>query len=300
MQKKRHKLDYRLMNINNLKKNRFVDNDDENLLRYFHDMHNYKLLSQDEEQEIIRCIKNGDKNSDDLKSRLIGSHQPFVVTFAKRHCPRESGQLLDLIQEGNYGMLMALENFDITANVKFITYANAWIVKYMYKFLENNELIQKNNRSKTFGVDIRVREKFIKDYGYEPSSDEMWEIFNEMGISIKYKEDLDKVTIMSLNNPPVVKQEGVDEDDDLVVEFGEDNTLNEDIDRQLDAIKIRRLLDKLTDVESCVIKKKYGIDDGIEEDVSTIAYELGTSVYKINQIISSTISKLKRYGFLFE
>lgn len=299
MESKRHKIDYRLLNINNLNNPRFVDKDDENILRYFHDIRKYKQLSQDEEQDIIKCIKTGNGDIEVLKAKLICSHQPFVIMFAKRHCPHDSGQLLDLIQEGNYGMLIALENFNIETNVKFITYANAWIVKYMYKFLENNDLVQRSNRSKTFGVDAKVREKFIKDYGYEPTSQELLEIFNEMGIGIKYKEDLDNITIMSMDTPPAAKPEGVDDDNDIIIEFGEDNTILEDIDKSFDVTKVRQLMKSLTVEETKVIRKRFGFD-GVEEDVSTIAYELGITVYKVNKIMESAFEKIKKHKILFE
>ncbi len=299
MESKRHKIDYRLLNINNLNNPRFVDKDDENILRYFHDIRKYKQLSQDEEQDIIKRIKTGNGDIEVLKAKLICSHQPFVVMFAKRHCPHDSGQLLDLIQEGNYGMLIALENFNIETNVKFITYANAWIVKYMYKFLENNDLVQRSNRSKTFGVDAKVREKFIKDYGYEPTSQELLEIFNEMGIGIKYKEDLDNITIMSMDTPPAAKPEGVDDDNDIIIEFGEDNTILEDIDKSFDVTKVRQLMKSLTVEETKVIRKRFGFD-GVEEDVTTIAYELGITVYKVNKIMESAFEKIKKHKILFE
>lgn len=299
MKATRHKINYQLMNINNLRNPRFVDRDDENTLRYFRDIRKYKLLSQDEEQEIIKRIKIGDVKTEELKTKLICSHQPFVIMFAKRHCPHESGQLLDLIQEGNYGMLVALENFDINSNVKFITYANAWIVKYMYKFLENNELIQRTNRSKTFGVDVKVREKFIKDYGYEPTTQELWEIFNELGITIKHKEDLETITVMSLNTPPAAKPEGVDEEDELTIDFGEDNTIAEDLDKSFNINKVDKLLNTLTDIEADVIRKKFGFN-GVEEDINTIAYELGVSSYKVEKIVEGVFTKMRKYKHMFE
>lgn len=299
MESKRHKIDYRLLNINNLNNPRFVDKDDENIVRYFHDIRKYKQLSQDEEQDIIKRIKTGNGDIEALKTKLICSHQPFVIMFAKRHCPHDSGQLLDLIQEGNYGMLIALENFNIETNVKFITYANAWIIKFMYKFLENNDLIQRNNRSKTFGVDVKVREKFIKDYGYEPTSQELLEIFNEMGIGIKYKEDLDNVTIVSMDTPPAAKPDGVDDDNEIIIEYGEDNTILEDLDKTFDAEKVRGLMKSLTPDEAMVIRKRFGFN-GVEEDVSTIAHEMGITVYIVNKIMESAFEKIKKHKILFE
>ena len=300
MKTERHKIDYRLLNINNLNNPRFVDKDDENIQRYFHDIRKYKVLNQDEEQTIIKRIKSGDSDSESLKTKLVCSHQPFVIMFAKRHCPHESGQLLDLIQEGNYGMLIALENFNIENNVKFITYANAWIVKYMYKFLENNDLIQRNNRSKTFGVDVKVREKFIKDYGYEPTSQELLDIFNEMGIGIKYKEDLDNITVVSMDTPPAAKPNGIDDDDEVVIEYGEENTITEDLDKNMNINKVRAIMKYLNDNETKVIRCKFGFDNGVERDEIAIAHELGMTVYMVGKLLESAFNKLKKYRFLFE
>lgn len=299
MENKRHKINYRLLNINNLVKQRFIDKDDENVVRYFHDIHKYKQLTQDEEQDIIKNIKTGTGNIENLKAKLICSHQPFVIMFAKRYCPNDSDQLLDLIQEGNYGMLIALENFNIETNVKFITYANSWIAKYMYKFLENNDLIQRKNRTKTFGIDVKVREKFINDYGYEPTSQELLEIFHEMGICIKYKEDLDNISVVSMDTPPATNPECLDDDDELVIEFGEDNTIIEDLDNLFDIVKVRKLMKLLTDEEIMVIRKKFGFD-GAEEDVPTIARELGLTVYMVKKRLEMSFEKIKKYKFLFE
>ena len=299
MQTKRHKINYKVLNINSLNSLKYIDKDDENMQRYFRDIRKYKVLSQDEEQVIIKKIKSGDRDSETLKTKLICSHQPFVIMFAKRHCPRESDQMLDLIQEGNYGMLSALENFDINTNVKFLTYANAWIVKYMYKFLENNCLIQQTNRSKTFGVDVKVREKFVKDYGYEPTSQELFDIFKEMGITLKHKEDLDIINVVSMDTPPTVKPNGIDDEDEVVIEYGEDNTIMEDLDKSFNADKIRDIMKNLSEIEIVVIRKKFGFN-GIEEDVSDIAHELGMTIYKVNKIIDDAIKKLKKYKFMFE
>jgi RNA polymerase sigma factor (sigma-70 family) len=299
MGNKRHKLDYRILDLNNIISLKSIDKGDENLLRYFYDMQNYKQLTQDEEQNMIKLIKGGAVNSEALKTKLICSHQPFVVTFAKRHCPNGSEQMLDLIQEGNYGMLVALENFRLDANVKFMTYANSWIVKYMYKFLENNELIQHNNRSKTFGAEIKIREKFVKDHGYEPTSKELFDAFNEVGISLKHEDDVDKITIIPLSTVPSVKPGSVDDDDDTVFEFGKENSIIDDIDKSLNCEKIHFVMKCLTDEESDTIKKAFGFY-GVKEDISTIAYELGISDYKVKQTIKGALRKMKRYKKLFD
>lgn len=299
MAAQRHKFDYRTLSIHNNRHPRPVDENDENIQRYFQDISKFKMLSQDEEQEMIKRIKNGDSDSENLRTKLIGSHQPFVIMFAKRHCPAESGQLLDLIQEGNFGMLNALENFDVKSNVKFITYANAWIVKYMYQFLANNELIQRTNRSKTFGVDTKIREQFVKDYGYEPTSQELFEIFNEMGITLTYKEDLDNIIIESMDRQNPLTQGGDDEDDDIGVEYGEDDNFVERIDLGLLKENMSRAMKYLTKMEIAVIRMKFGFD-GFEYEDAVIASNLGISLYKVKITLESAYSKLRQHRRIFE
>lgn len=296
---KRHKIDYSILNIHNHRSHRIINESDENVLRYFQDIREFKQLTQNEEQELIKKIKNHEGDVEQHKKKLIGSHQSFVIMFAKRHCPNESDQLLDLIQEGNYGLLVALENFDLKNNVKFITYANAWIIKFMFKFLENNELIQRPNRSKTFGVDTKVREKFVRDYGYEPTSQELLEIFNEMGITIKYKEDLDNVIVTSMDATSVIPSDNCDDDEVPTVEYGEEDDIVERINNSVVKENLHQAISSLSGIEATIIKKRFGFD-GIEEDISSIANDLGLTVYKVTHILETALSKLKRAKYLYE
>jgi DNA-directed RNA polymerase sigma subunit (sigma70/sigma32) len=145
-----------------------------------------------------------------------------------------------------------------------------------------------------------VREKFIKDYGYEPTSQELFEIFNEMGMGIKHKEDLVNVTVVSMDTPPVAKPNGIDDDDEVTIEYGEDNTIMEDLDKDMNITKIRAIMKYLDDNETKVIRSKFGFDNGVEKDELGVAHDLGITVYTATKLLESAFNKLKKYKFLFE
>lgn len=294
MENGKHKMNYRLAKLNNTQNPRFIDKSEVNLMRYFHDIRKYKLLTQDEEQDIITRIKANVGNTEELKAKLIGSHLPFVVMFAKRYCPYSSGQLLDLIQEGNYGMLIALERFNPSMETKFVAYANAYIIKSMFTFLANNDLVQRKNRSRTFGVDARLRNEFFKTYGYEPTSQELLDMFNDMGVPIKHKEDFDTISITSLEAPITGCRSNYDDDDEMVTQYGEDNTIVEDIDKSVAVENVRRIMKNLTPFEQTVIRKRFGFD-GVDEDINRIAKETGASTHKIKRTLDRVLRRMRMY-----
>lgn len=298
MGNRKHKMNYHKLNVQNLHNPCFVNTENDCITSYFRDARKYKNITQEEEQDLIRRIKNHDIDSERLKNKLIGSHQAFVVMFAKRHCPYDDGILLDLIQEGNYGMLVALDNFDINSGVKFMTYANTWIIKYMYKFLQENELIQRNNRAKTFGVDKKVREQFIKDYGYEPTSDELLMIFNEMGINLKHKEDLDNISVVSIDSP--IMQENYDDDDDSAFDIPIYDETDERIDRGILCANVDKFLGMLPELERKVMEKTFGFHGSVEKDAKLVSEELGLTTGKVIEIFNSAVKKFKQSQKFFE
>lgn len=296
---KRHKIDYKNLNFKNFHNYTLVDTEDELISSYIRDARKFTTIDQEEEQFLINKIKLNDPDSDYYKNKLIGSHQPFVIMFAKRHCPYESNILLDLIQEGNLGMLVALERYDVTSGVKFMTYANAWILKYMYKFLKDNELIKRSNREKTFGIDTRVREEFIREYGYEPTSEELMIILNEMGLGIKHKEDLDEIKIISLDQP-IKPYSEEDEDDDYMFDVACDDDVEDRIDCEYKRNLVNKIMSSLPELERTVLEKIFGFNGGPELDFNIISEELGITRYKVEKIYEQAVNKFKNYKNIFE
>lgn len=255
----------------------------------------FRQITPDEEQEIIARIKSNDPESEKLKDTLIKSHQPFIIMFAQRNCPNSSDLFMDLIQEGNYGMCVALERFDISKNVKFLSYANAWIVKYMYEFLQSNELVKRKNRSKTWGVDAKLRDEFFRTHGYEPTCEELMIVFNEAGIKIKNPEDLQDIKIISMDQPTNTCGDDFDEDnDDDGDEYGENDCIEDRIDAADMAANIRRFMEfGLTEDEWMAVGMKFGFDGMDEFTNKEIAEFMETTTYKIKLLLESAMEKLK-------
>lgn len=268
---------------------------------YLENAKKYNKLSTEEEQDLIARIKSNSPDSDRLRDKLIGSHQPFIIMFAQKYCPIGSDLFMDLIQEGNYGMCMALDRFDHTKNVKFLSYANAWVVKYMFEFLQNNELVKRSNRSKTWCIDVKVKEEFIRKYGYEPTCEELLLIFNEMGIILKRPEDLQEIQVVSMDQPAPGCWSDNEDDEPTGVEYGEIDDIVGRFDKSEKAARINKIMaDELTEYEKTVISLKFGFDNQDEYTNKDIAAILGTTPYKIKLVINGVIEKLKPYGSLFE
>lgn len=259
-------------------------------------------LSQEEEQDIISKIKGGSPDADRLKDRLIMSHQAFIIMFAQRHCPINSDVFMDLIQEGNYGMCVALDRFDPSKKVKFISYANAWIVKYMYEFLQNNDLVKRKNRSKTWNIDVKVREEYVRKYGCEPTCQELMLIFNEMGIGIRNPLDLGELKVVSMDEPSAANWVSDDDDDDTnTYEYGETDDITGRIDREDKAARLRKLMEEVLEWdEYIVLGMKFGFDGMDEFSTNDIADFFGTTPYKIKSLVSSAMKKIGEYRYYFE
>lgn len=298
----RNKFKYSQLSKKRSKGYRFDTDNDQCTEAYLSAAKKYNQLSHEVEEDIIARIKQGDSDTERLRERLIMSHQPFIIMFAQRHCPLNSDVFMDLIQEGNYGMCMALERFDPSKKVKFITYANAWIVKYMYEFLQNNELIKRKNRSKTWNVDVKVRDEYVRKYGREPTCQELMLIFNEMGIGIKNPLDLGEMKIVPMDQPSVVNKSSDDDDDDSnVLEYGEEDDIVGRLDMSVKAEKLRNLMETVLDWdEYIVLGMKFGFDGLDELSTNEIADFFGESPYKIKSLITSAMKKLSLYKDLFE
>lgn len=267
-------------------KNYYINNNNSNYIinTYLNDIKKYKLLTYEEEQEYIIRIRNQDINSQLLKNKLIGSHQPFVYLFAQKYSTNDNNQLMDLIQEGNIGLLTALERFNVKSNVKFLTYANSWIVKYMLLYLDNNNLIQKINNVKFNKINNKIRDDFIKKNDYLPSREELILIYEDLGINVKYKEDIDLIKLISFNE--------INNDDNLNLI---DNTLDVNLNTNIVHQNLNNILNNLNNVEKLIIEKFFGLNDCVPKNFSEIAKELNIKLHTIKKIYNSGIKNLQKY-----
>lgn len=281
---------------------RFDMDGDPCTVEYLERARGFRTIDTAEEQEIIARIKDGDPDSEKLTETLVKSHQAFIVMFAQRHCPMGSDVFMDLIQEGNYGMCVALDRFDPARNVKFLSYANSWIVKYMYEFLQNNELVQRNNRSKTFGNDTKFRKMFVKKYGREPSCEELMVLFNEMGISLRNPLDLQDIQIVPMDRPKAsARSSSADDDEPSRTQYGEEDDIVGRLDIQEKAAALHMVMsEELTDEEAAVLAMKYGFGGTDELSNREIAELMETTPYRVRMVTESAVAKIAPYRRLFE
>lgn len=284
----KHILNKNYLDITNKDNIRYLDEQNISFLKYLESIRGYKRLDYDEELTIINkyqsnCIQEGDREL----SKLIGSHQRFVVALAKKYCPIQV-DILDLISEGNYGLIKAIATYNSDFNVKFLTYASSYIVKYMFEFLDNTTLIHQKNRGKINPTTLKkITEEFFQEHGYYPSSEELQDEFAARGLNVKNARDFDTIIIDSLD-------EITDEDDDNYREYGnEDAIINDNINNEYYKKIITVLLKHLSTEEQKILTWKFGLNGDGEKDNCYIAKQLNTTPYKIKIAYVNIINKMK-------
>lgn len=263
------------------------------VLSYLDDIRKYPVLSIEEEKEIFKKIKNGEIN---LRNKIIESNQRFVFAIAKRYATNETN-LLDIINEGNIGLIKAIDTFDENLGYKFTTYAIWYITREINYFLNNNEnIIQKSNNAKTNKKVEKIKNKFLALNGYSPSYDEIIaELKAKYNCNIIDRRDLFDLSVNSIDSAMT------DDDDSFTVndsiDFNNKSSVNNLYENQEnnDYIKllVNNLLPSLSEREETIIKLLFGIDYDRAYEINEIAYILGMSSERIRQIKMEALSKLK-------
>ena len=260
----------------------------EALSEYLKEISKYRLLSKNEEQELFARYKNGDL---DAKKEIIEKNLRLVVSIAKRYAIY-GYSILDLIQEGNCGLIKATDKFDYTKGNKFSTYATWWIRQFILRYIENYEnTIKIPGTLHSIMLKVRRTESsFISSNGYSPSNSEIAEALN---ISEKEVEDVKAYDYKytSLN-------EKVSEEDETEIEerIQSDYDIDENIilDSLSDEIKIYFEEAQLTDDQKTVMIDSFGLSDGVILTREQIAKKIGKTRERVRQIEIRALIKLQR------
>ena len=268
----------------------------ETLTRYYEDIRKYDVMSEEKEVEMFKLFKNGNKQEQEYaRNFIINANQRFVVAMAKRFATNEN--ILDLISEGNIGLIEAMKDFDITKGNKFITFAVWYVRRAINNYCINyGNLVKKTNLSKTYHIVAQATNKFIQTEYRQPTLEELLEIVNkEHKADIKSIEDIIDTKISSID-------EGFNSEDDDAV-FGEmslynsysssfneyEKISNDDFNNKL----ISSMLGKLPEREKTIIKMVFGIGYYREYELQEIAEELGLTTERVRQIKNSVIQEIK-------
>ncbi len=254
---------------------------------YLKEIGRVPLLSSDEEIELAIRISDGDVSA---KQRLSEANLRLVVSIAKRYLGRGM-QFLDLIQEGNLGLIKAVEKFDYTKGFKFSTYATWWIRQAITRAIADQartiripvHMVETINKVK------KVQSQLLHQNGHEPSADEIAE---EIDMPV------DKVReIMRVAQEPVSLETPIGEEEDSHLgDFIPDN----DAPAPADAASHTMLREQLSDVlstltprEAKVLRLRFGLEDGRSRTLEEVGKEFNVTRERIRQIEAKALRKLR-------
>jgi RNA polymerase primary sigma factor len=254
---------------------------------YLKEIGRVPLLSAEEEIELAKRIEQGDEEA---KRRLAEANLRLVVSIAKRYVGR--GMLfLDLIQEGNMGLIKAVEKFDYQKGYKFSTYATWWIRQAITRAIADQARTIRIpvHMVETINKLIRVSRQLLQELGREPSPEEIAE-----------KMDLtpEKVReIMKIAQEPVSLETPIGEEDDSHLgDFIEDQDALAPSDAaayELLKEQLEDVLDTLTEREENVLRLRFGLDDGRTRTLEEVGKVFGVTRERIRQIEAKALRKLR-------
>lgn len=260
---------------------------DDSVKMYLKDIGTVSLLSPDEEKELARRMAEGDLGA---KQRLSEANLRLVVSIAKRYVGRGM-QFLDLIQEGNMGLLKAVEKFDYTKGFKFSTYATWWIRQSITRAIADQARTIRIpvHMVETINKTGRVSRMLLQKLGREPSPAE---IAAEMGIPVEKVVEIQKIA----QDPVSLETPIGEEEDSHLSDFLEDDKAPSPSDRaeaKMLKEELLKVLDTLTPRENEVIRKRYGLDDSRPKTLEEVGREFNVTRERIRQIEAKALRKLR-------
>ena len=260
---------------------------DDPVRMYLKEIGKVPLLTADEEIELAKRMEKGDEEA---KKRLCEDNLRLVVRLAKRYVGR--GMLfLDLIQEGNLGLIKAVDKFDYTKGYKFSTYATWWIRQAITRSIADQARTIRIpvHMVETINKLIRVSRQLLQTYGREPTPEE---IAQEMGLSVDKVREIQKIA-----QEPVSLETPIGEEEDS--HLG-DFIPDEDVPAPAEAAAFSMLkeqlvevLDTLTEREQKVLKLRFGLEDGRARTLEEVGKEFEVTRERIRQIEAKALRKLR-------
>ena len=260
---------------------------DDPVRMYLKEIGKVPLLTADEEQELARRMAEGDEEA---KRRMAEANLRLVVSIAKRYVGR--GMLfLDLIQEGNLGLIKAVDKFDYTKGYKFSTYATWWIRQAITRAIADQARTIRIpvHMVETINKVIRVSRQLLQELGHDPSAEEIAE---EMGMAVDKVRD-----ILKIAQEPVSLETPIGEEEDSHLgDFIPDEDASEPSEAASFSLlkeQLMTVLDTLTPREKKVLELRFGIVDGRTRTLEEVGKEFNVTRERIRQIEAKALRKLR-------
>ena len=254
---------------------------------YLKEIGRVNLLSAQDEVKLALRIEQGDEEA---KRRLAEANLRLVVSIAKRYVGR--GMLfLDLIQEGNMGLIKAVEKFDYQKGFKFSTYATWWIRQAITRAIADQARTIRIpvHMVETINKLVRVQRQLLQDLGREPTPEEIGE---DMDLSPEKVRE-----ILKIAQEPVSLETPIGEEDDShlgdFIEDHEATSPSEHAAYELLKEQLEDVLDTLTDREENVLRLRFGLDDGRTRTLEEVGKVFGVTRERIRQIEAKALRKLR-------
>ena len=260
---------------------------DDPVRMYFKEIGKVPLLTADEERELAIRIEQGDEEA---KKKLCESNLRLVVSIARRYLNRGLS-FLDLIQEGNLGLIKAVEKFDYTKGYKFSTYATWWIRQAITRSIADQARTIRIpvHMVETINKLIRISRQLLQEYGREPTSEE---IAKEMGISVEKVREIKKIS----QDPVSLETPIGEEEDSHLGDFIPDEDIPSPVDAAAYSMlqkQLREVLDTLSEREKKVLILRFGLDDGRPRTLEEVGREFNVTRERIRQIEAKALRKLR-------
>ncbi|MDD2445334.1 MAG: RNA polymerase sigma factor RpoD [Clostridia bacterium] len=255
---------------------------------YLKDIGKTPLLTAEEELDLAERVSKGEEWA---RQKLSESNLRLVVSIAKRYMARSNMQFLDLIQEGNMGLLKAVEKFDYTKGFRFSTYATWWIRQAITRAMADQARTIRIpvHMVETIHKLTRTTKALLQKLGRDPSLAELSEAMN---ISEEKVADIQRISLnpISLENPVG------EEEDSKIADFIEDETIKSPVECTSEKMlkeQLSTIIETLTPREQKVIKLRYGLDDGHTRTLEEVGKEFKVTRERIRQIEAKALRKLR-------
>lgn len=262
---------------------------------YFNEIRKYPVLTSAEERKLLETIKNGSPiKANAARTKLIECNQRFVISAAKKW--QKNDNLMDLISEGNLGLMQAIDEFDLNKKQRFLTYAVYWIRKTINDYIVKREgIIRVNNATKVHTYISKARNSFYAKHERMPNKWELKdELLTEFNIHISNADDLDTITMNSIN---ICND---DNDEENAAGFTQLNEFNEytcvnDVEDRIEEMHnsdlVKLLMTRLDKREKYIVKSYFGIDCQ-EKGFDVIAKDLEICKERVRQILREALKKM--------